>query len=152
MPESVLHFYDVVVSFDIVIIDAGLCLPDGQSRILRDGLSAHAVEPMNFAALLDNPNPQPNGSCGTAGPRHSNFSREGYIAALRHVIDLILAGDVFQANIAQRLTARLSTSFDPLAFYWRLRSLKPTPFAALLRYGKAPIASSSPERFLKLDG
>uniref|UniRef100_UPI00384B780B chorismate-binding protein n=1 Tax=Bradyrhizobium niftali TaxID=2560055 RepID=UPI00384B780B len=29
---------------------------------------------------------------------------------------------------------------------------EPGPFAALLRYGKLPIASSSPERFLKLDG
>ncbi|MFX9962108.1 chorismate-binding protein, partial [Acinetobacter baumannii] len=43
-------------------------------------------------------------------------------------------------------------SFDPLAFYCRLRALNPAPFAALLRYGKLTIASSSPERFLRLDG
>lgn len=30
--------------------------------------------------------------------------------------------------------------------------MNPAPFAALLRYGKLTIASSSPERFLKLDG
>ncbi len=40
---------------------------------------------------------------------------------MQRVIDLILAGDIFQANIAQRFTARLSTSFDPLAFYCRCR-------------------------------
>ncbi|MCK1521621.1 anthranilate synthase component I family protein, partial [Bradyrhizobium sp. 17] len=83
---------------------------------------------------------------------NSNFSREAYIAAVQRVIDLILAGDLFQANIAQRFTARLSTIFDPLTFYRQLRSLNPAPFGALLRYGKLTIASSSPERFLKLDG
>lgn len=51
-----------------------------------------------------------------------------------------------------RISARLSSSFDPVAFYCRLRSLNPAPFAALLRYGKLTIASSSPERFLKVDG
>ncbi|MGY3591910.1 anthranilate synthase/aminodeoxychorismate synthase-like glutamine amidotransferase [Bradyrhizobium sp. USDA 4341] len=65
---------------------------------------------------------------------------------------MILAGDLFQANIAQRFTARLSTIFDPLTFYRQLRSLNPAPFGALLRYGRLTIASSSPERFLKLDG
>ncbi|MGY4408267.1 aminodeoxychorismate synthase component I [Bradyrhizobium sp. LB7.1] len=67
-------------------------------------------------------------------------------------MDLVVAGDVFQANIAQRFSARLSASFDPLTFYCLLRSLNPAPVAALLRYGKLTIASSSPERFLKLDG
>jgi anthranilate/para-aminobenzoate synthase component I len=37
-------------------------------------------------------------------------------ATSQRVIDLILAGDVFQTNIAQRFSAKLSTSFDPLAF------------------------------------
>src|SRR4029079_13296684 len=71
---------------------------------------------------------------------------------VQRVVDLILAGDVFQTNIAQRFSARLSTSFDPLAFYCQLRSVNPAPFAALLRYGKLTIASSAPERFLKLNG
>lgn len=82
----------------------------------------------------------------------SSFSRRGYIAAVEQVIELILAGDLFQANIAQRFKARLPAGFDPLALYQRLRSLNPAPFAALSRYGKLTIASSSPERFLKLDG
>ncbi|WP_247384905.1 MULTISPECIES: aminodeoxychorismate synthase component I [unclassified Bradyrhizobium] len=80
----------------------------------------------------------------------SNFSREAYISAVKRVVDFILAGDVFQVNIARRFSAKLPSSFDPLAFYRQLRSLNPAPFAALLRYGKLTVASSSPERFLKL--
>ena len=83
---------------------------------------------------------------------HHGFSRDAYVETVQSVIDLMLAGDIFQANIAQRLTARFSSPPYLLAFYCRLRALNPTPFAALLRYGKRTIASSSPERFLRLDG
>ncbi|MFX5611351.1 chorismate-binding protein, partial [Acinetobacter baumannii] len=47
---------------------------------------------------------------------------------MQNVIDLILAGDIFQANIAQRFSTRLPSSFDPLAFYCRLRAVNPSPF------------------------
>ncbi|WP_065755433.1 aminodeoxychorismate synthase component I [Bradyrhizobium paxllaeri] len=152
LPQSILHFYDVVISFDhrdnrCWIVSTGWPEQDPARR--RERARRRADE---FAALLDRPRTPRNDFPATAGAWHSNFSREGYMAAVQRVIDLILAGDVFQANIAQRFSARLSSSFDPLAFYCRLRSLNPAPFAALLRYGKLTIASSSPERFLKLDG
>ncbi|WP_171580839.1 aminodeoxychorismate synthase component I [Bradyrhizobium australiense] len=152
LPQSILHFYDVVISFDhrddrCWIVSTGWPEQDPARR--RERASRRADE---FAALLDRPRAPRNDLPGTAGAWHSNFSRESYIAAVQRVIDLILAGDIFQANIAQRFSTRLSSSFDPLAFYCQLRSFNPAPFAALLRHGKLTIASSSPERFLKLDG
>lgn len=152
LPQSILHFYDLVVCFDhrlgrCWIVSSGWPERDPGRRTERAGRRAH-----EFAALLARRMSPPNNSTATVGSWHSNFSREGYIAAVQRVIDLILAGDVFQANIAQRFSARLSPSFDPLAFYCRLRSVNPAPFSALLRYGTLTIASSSPERFLKLDG
>lgn len=105
-----------------------------------------------LAASLARPPLQQNCSSTSVNSWQSNFRRDAYLAAVQRVIDLILAGDIFQANIAQRFSARLSSSFDPLAFYCRLRALNPAPFAALLRYGKRTIASSSPERFLRLEG
>src|SRR5258708_7242414 len=151
-PQSILHFYDVVVAYDhrddrCWIASTGWPEQDPARRSERARRRAD-----EFAALLAHPRSLQNYSCNTANAWHSNFSRERYIAAVQRVVDLILAGDVFQANIAQRFSARLSTSFDPLAFYCRLRSLNPAPFAALLLYGKMTIASSSPERFLRLDG
>ncbi|WIW50235.1 aminodeoxychorismate synthase component I (plasmid) [Bradyrhizobium sp. 62B] len=152
LPQSTLHFYDVVVSFDhrnqrCWIVSTGWPEQDTARRTERARSRAD-----EFAAMLARPKTPSNDVPGTAGAWHSNFSREGYVTAAQRVIDLILAGDVFQANIAQRFSAPLSSSFDPLAFYCRLRSLNPAPFAALLRYGKLTIASSSPERFLKLGG
>lgn len=72
--------------------------------------------------------------------------------AVRRAIDYVLAGDIFQANIARRFTAPRSAGFSPLAYYRRLRRSNPAPFAAFLDFGDLQIASSSPERFLRLDG
>jgi para-aminobenzoate synthetase component I len=152
LPQAILHFYDVVVSYDhrdqrCWIVSTGWPEQDPARR--SDRARRRADE---FAELLSCSKSPRNDAPGKVGPWQSNFSREGYIAAVQRVIDFILAGDVFQANIAQRFSASVSTSFDPLFFYCQLRSLNPAPFAALLRYGELTIASSSPERFLKLDG
>ncbi|MCC8978510.1 aminodeoxychorismate synthase component I [Bradyrhizobium acaciae] len=152
LPQAILHFYDVVVSFDhrdrrCWIVSTGWPEQDPARR--TDRARRRADE---FTALLARPRSPPIIIPARAGAWESNFSREGYIAAIRHVIELILAGDIFQVNIAQCFNARVSPLFDPITFYCQLRSSNPAPFAALLRYDKLTIASSSPERFLKLDG
>ena len=84
---------------------------------------------------------------GVPGVR-SNFTREGYLDAVARVIEYIFAGDVFQANLSQRLEAPLAGT--PLELYGRLRRRNPAPFAAFLDCGDVVIASSSPERFLRV--
>jgi para-aminobenzoate synthetase component 1 len=66
------------------------------------------------------------------------------------VIDYIRAGDVFQVNLAHRLSAPWAG--DPFALYGRLRRVSPAPFMALVRLGGADIVSASPERFLRRRG
>ena len=78
----------------------------------------------------------------------SNFTRAGYFDAVARVIEYIRAGDIFQANLSQRLEAPLVDT--PLALYQRLRRRNPAPFAALLDFGDVVVASSSPERFLRV--
>jgi para-aminobenzoate synthetase component 1 len=78
----------------------------------------------------------------------SNFTREGYLDAVARVIEYIRAGDIFQANLSQRLEGSLLDT--PLALYERLRRRNPAPFAALLDFGDVVVASSSPERFLRV--
>jgi para-aminobenzoate synthetase component 1 len=152
LPQSIQHFYDVVLAFDHCaemcwIVSTGW--PEQNPRHREERARRRADE---LLALLARPKLLKSTSRNIARAWHSNFSREHYIAQVKRVVDLILAGDIFQANIAQRFSAKLSASFDPLAFYCRLRALNPAPFAALLLYDKLTIASSSPERFLKLDG
>src|SRR5207245_9719569 len=59
------------------------------------------------------------------------------------------AGDIFQANLSQRLQAPLAGT--PFELYRRLRQRNPAPFAAYLDFGQVVVASSSPERFLRVD-
>ena len=81
---------------------------------------------------------------------HSSLPRAGYEAAVRRAIDYIRAGDVFQVNLSQRLSAQWSG--DPFALYARLRQESPAPFAALVRLGGADVISASPDRFLSRRG
>jgi len=78
----------------------------------------------------------------------SNFPRGGYLDAVARVIEYICAGDIFQANLSQRLEAPLDGT--PLELYRRLRACNPAPFAAFLDFGELAVASSSPERFLRV--
>lgn len=71
---------------------------------------------------------------------------------VRKTIDYIEAGDIYQANITQRFRARLPAQFDRLSLYDALRRRNPATFAAYLEFGQTAILSSSPERFLKVDG
>jgi para-aminobenzoate synthetase component I len=67
------------------------------------------------------------------------------------VIERILAGDIFQANLAQRFEAPVPMGFDHFGFYSQLRKLNAAPFAAYLDHDDFVIASASPERFLQVE-
>lgn len=78
----------------------------------------------------------------------SNFSREEYLQAVERVIEYIRAGDIFQANLSQRLL--FPASEDSLALYLRLRQLNAAPFAGYFAHDDWTIASASPERFVRV--
>lgn len=154
IPETELLFHDAVVAFDHLerktwIIATGL--PEtGEARANRAKAKADALDNDLAASPQDT----------TPGHRQvipradwaSNFTPHSYAYAVRAVVGAILAGDIFQANISQRYTASLPEAFDSWTFYRRLRDTNPAPFAAFIDRGSTAIASSSPERFLKVSG
>ncbi|NPV52693.1 MAG: aminodeoxychorismate synthase, component I [Firmicutes bacterium] len=78
----------------------------------------------------------------------SNFTREEYLRAVERAQEYIRAGDIFQVNLSQRLTAKIAGS--PWDLYRQLRQINPAPFGAYLNCRDVVIASASPERFLKV--
>jgi len=80
----------------------------------------------------------------------SNFDRDGYIRAVERVIRYIRAGDIFQANLSQRLS--IPAAAGPVELYRRLVEVNPAPFAAYYDAGPYQVISASPERFLKVAG
>ncbi len=79
----------------------------------------------------------------------SNFTRASYLAAVEQVIEYIRAGDIFQANLTQRLM--FPSDESPLNLYLRLRQRNPAPFAGCFFHNDWAILSASPERFIQLD-
>ncbi|MBT9291923.1 aminodeoxychorismate synthase component I [Prosthecodimorpha staleyi] len=150
IPDMRLGFYDVVVSFDHVtgrtaIVSTGWPEQDPEARAAR--AEARAAD---FAARLARPGAPPEGPGTATLAWMSNFTRADYETAVARVVEWIRAGDIFQANLAQRFAARLPEDFDPLAFYLRLRHVNPATFAAYLDCDGFAVASSSPERFVRL--
>ncbi len=80
----------------------------------------------------------------------SNFSREGFMAAVARAVDYIHAGDVFQVVPSQRLSAELGV--HPFALYRALRTINPSPYLGYLDLGPVTLVASSPESLVSSDG
>ena len=133
-PDVIFHRYETVIGFDHLQERAFIIGPD------------HA----KLEKLLKR-KPALTGSHIIEGWQ-SNFTRSNYESAIQRTVDYILAGDIFQANITQCFTADIPPGFDAFAFYQNLRTKNPATFAAYCDFGDVQIASSSPERLVKMAG
>ncbi len=73
-----------------------------------------------------------------------------YLADIAECQRQLRAGESYEICLTN--TLRLPAPEDDLEYYRRLRRLNPAPYSALLRLGELTIFSSSPERFLRIDG
>jgi para-aminobenzoate synthetase component 1 len=149
LPDCQAGFYDSLVVFDhrlekTWIVSTGL-QPDGS----RDSMRARAQFDF-WAGLMATSPPSRPPSEVTAESFRSNMTRDEFTAKVRRAQAYIRAGDIYQANLAHRLTAR--TAATGWAFFQRLCDVSPAPFAAFLDGGDFQICSSSPELFLRLSG
>ncbi|NOY54191.1 MAG: anthranilate synthase component I family protein [Deltaproteobacteria bacterium] len=78
-----------------------------------------------------------------------NMAKENYMEMVRRAKAYIKAGDIFQTNLSQRLTAEIG-DLDSFHLYRILREINPSPFAAYLDFQEFQIVSSSPERLMLL--
>jgi anthranilate/para-aminobenzoate synthase component I len=79
----------------------------------------------------------------------SNFAQAEYEEVVRRTREYVFAGDIFQANLSQRLD--LCYALPSLHLYQTLRTVNPSPFAGYLHFGGYELISSSPERLVSLD-
>jgi para-aminobenzoate synthetase component I len=136
-PDSILHQYDTVISFDHLQEKAWIVARHERDADALEKLLKHKAAALG-STVIEN--------------WSSNFTRSNYEAAVQKTVDYILAGDIFQANITQCFSAQIPSGFDAFAFYKRLREMNPATFAAYLDYGDVKIVSSSPERLINLNG
>ncbi len=77
------------------------------------------------------------------------MKKHQYIDIVKRAKDYIAAGDIFQANLSQRVSACIKDK-EPWKLYRILRSINPSPFAAFVDFDYYKIVSSSPERLLRV--
>ncbi|NKW71617.1 anthranilate synthase component I [Rhodobacteraceae bacterium R_SAG10] len=78
----------------------------------------------------------------------SNFSREGYKAAVATAKDYIRAGDIFQVVPSQRWTQDFA--LPPFALYRSLRRTNPSPFMFFFNFGGFQVIGASPEILVRV--
>jgi len=152
-PDLALGFHDVLIAVDhgdrrAWLLSSGLPATHPTARWQRAMERLDAISERLTAANRSTAAPVPVETAAVI----SNFSRSEYEAVVQRVVDYILAGDIFQANLSQRFAAPLAPDMNTFGLYRRLRDLNPAPFAAFLRFDDVEIVSASPERFLSLRG
>jgi para-aminobenzoate synthetase component 1 len=165
LPDLCLGLYDWTLAWDHVTARCWLFssgLPEtGAGRAERAAARAEAVRQRLAAAPVERSTlPRvPPGPPLAGPPTHpvpglpgirSTFSREEFLRAVERTREYILAGDIFQANLSQRLVTPVAE--HPFDLYLRLREKNAAPFAAYFDFGEAAAVSASPERFLLLEG
>jgi para-aminobenzoate synthetase len=74
--------------------------------------------------------------------------REQYLADIDACKRQLIAGESYEVCMTN--AAWLPALADPLEYHRLLREFNPAPYAAYLQFGDVAVASSSPERFLKI--
>ncbi|MTJ84066.1 MAG: anthranilate synthase component I [Telmatospirillum sp.] len=78
----------------------------------------------------------------------ANMSAADYCAMVDKAKDYILAGDIFQVVLSQRLSVPFT--LPPFSLYRALRRTNPSPFLFHLNFGSFALVGSSPEILVRL--
>ncbi len=159
VPDMHLFLTDRLISFDHEEKRAWAVVCPGMRRdITSDPASGYDEAEYLLGEIVGRVAPLKAGS--SRGPERSRrrieiipgMTREEYKAMVVRAKEYIAAGDIFQANLSQRVSAYIG-AMEPWDLYRILREINPSPFAGFIDFGDYFIASSSPERLVKvMDG
>ncbi len=79
----------------------------------------------------------------------SEFGREAFMTAIEKIREYIVAGDVMQVVLAQRMSVPFSAA--PINLYRALRSLNPSPYMYYMDLDSFHLVSSSPEILARVE-
>ncbi|MBC8188561.1 MAG: aminodeoxychorismate synthase component I [Proteobacteria bacterium] len=166
LPDLSLAFVDHVLAYDhsanrLWILGLGFsdsgASGDSDARVSSVSRSRHVVdgvldrlEPILSQASSHEQTTHRTAASETSFPILSTADASAYAKAIDTILQEIEAGNVYQANFSQCLT--MDAPVDPWSIYQALRRHNPAPFGAYLSQTHSAILSSSPERFLRLDG
>lgn len=147
-PVAFLSYFDALVIHDYA---------SGRTRVVSSSRAERCdevVETLLGVAVGDDAKDDTPDDGGPGGGARvtSNFTRDEYVSAVGRIKEHIYAGDIYQANLTQRIACALAPGLGPEEIFLRLRREHPAPFAAFLRRPRDTVVSASPERFLRVSG
>jgi anthranilate synthase component 1 len=153
-PDVLLMLSDRVLVFDNLAgkLFIVLCVePKAENAWEHAQRELDALEARLNGALSRHPAPSlVSGSSSTSEEDFvSEFSREGFEAAVMRIKDYIVEGDVMQVVLSQRLSVPYQAA--PLDLYRGLRRLNPSPYMYYIDLGDFHIVGSSPEILVRLE-
>ncbi len=147
MPDIFLLFCDTLVIFDNILRKVFIVTnylddtdkPDALKKI--DFIADQMFRPLEREEIMFQPE-RPEEVV-------SNTPKEEYLQKVRTAKEHILAGDIFQVQISQRLRRPLNTrAFD---VYRMLRTINPSPYLYYFDLKEFEIVGSSPELLVKVE-
>jgi anthranilate synthase component 1 len=149
LPDALFLLFDAVIAFDhprqrlllLTTLDG-----DGASALDAAIARLDALE-----AMVEAGDP-PRRSAGSVGPVRfePSMPKTAFLSAVGSIQEAIAAGEVYQAVVSQRWTARLG--LDPFDVYRALRALNPSPYLFYLETREATLLGSSPEMLVRCRG
>jgi anthranilate synthase component 1 len=155
LPDAVMLRPSVVVVLDGVKGEVTVVSPawvsDGQSA--RAAYAQAAERVMDAVRDLERAMPAESREIGEAAEDAapvSNFTPEGYRAAVEKAKDYIRAGDIFQVVPSQRWAQPFP--LPPFSLYRSLRRTNPSPFMFYFNFGGFQVIGASPEILVRVFG
>lgn len=155
LPDLSFAFYDEMVVFDhanktlLAVVHAQIkpdqlrqCYDEACARVdrivnqLRQPASPHVLPDIELRGPI-------------TIPHQSNFTKEGFKAAVAQCKEYINAGDIFQVVLSQRFQA--TTTAKPFDIYRALRAVNPSPFMFLLKSPSCTLVGASPEIMTRVE-
>ena len=155
LPDAVLLRPSVVAVLDGVKGEVTVVAPawSGSGQSARAAYAQAAERVMDAVRDLERALPQSSRNLGEAredAAPVSNFTQQGYKAAVETAKDYIRAGDIFQVVPSQRWTQPFHQ--PPLALYRSLRRTNPSPFMFFFNFGDFQVIGASPEILVRVFG
>ncbi len=162
LPDLEFLFFDLVVVIDHLTRLLHMIFTPAPERLLSESHDALEREGAARLAELDSrlsePCADPSGSPIAASAMEGTHSERDYVERVQQCQAFIGAGDIYQANLAQRFSVAFNPAEDPAlhtaghGLYHRLRMVNPSPFSGLFVTDNLALVSSSPERLVQVTG
>jgi anthranilate synthase component 1 len=148
VPDCILHLSIDLVVFDnhshklFLITHSEVDNPESE----QEALKKLDVWEDKLKNSIDKTNIQPT---GTSTHYHQEYPQKDFQAGVNKIKDYIIAGDVMQTVLSQRMSK--AYAHPPIDLYRAIRHINPSPYMYFMEYGDFQIVGASPEILVRME-